>query len=193
MHRRAETRRGQTPGRVRLIGGSLRGSRLEVPDVAGLRPTSDRVRETLFNWLAPMIEGSRCLDLFAGTGALGLEAASRGAREVVLVERDLAAVAALRANVARLKAAACRVEACPAETYLRGTPQPFDLVLLDPPFAAAAWAPVIAALESGWLAPSAWLYIECPAETPVDPGPTWRPWREGRAGQVRYGLWRRPA
>lgn len=193
MRRRPESARAAAPGRVRIIGGSLRGSRIEVPDVPGLRPTSDRVRETLFNWLAPMIAGSRCLDLFAGTGALGLEAASRGAREVVLVERDPLATAALRANVARLKAAACRVEAGPAEAFLRGLPQPFDLVLLDPPFAAGAWAPVIAALEPGWLAPAAWLYIEAPADAPVDPGAAWRPWREGRAGQVRYGLWRRPA
>jgi 16S rRNA (guanine966-N2)-methyltransferase len=191
MRRRPEGRPAAAPGRVRIIGGSLRGSKLEVPAVAGLRPTSDRVRETLFNWLAPVVEGSRVLDLYAGTGALGIEAASRGAREVVLVERDPVAAAALRAHVARLKAVACRVEACAAETFLRGAPQPFDLVLLDPPFAAGAWTPAIAALEAGWLAPGAWLYVEAPADAPVDPGPRWQAWRDGRAGQVRYALWRR--
>src|SRR5436190_9613496 len=93
------------PGRIRIIGGSLRGSRLDVPDAPGLRPTADRIRETLFNWLAPSIPGARALDLYAGTGALGIEAWSRGAREVVLVERERALADALRDTVARLGAA----------------------------------------------------------------------------------------
>ena len=129
------------PGRIRIIGGSLRNSRLEVPDRPGLRPTPERVRETLFNWLAPVIAGSRCLDLFAGTGALGVEALSRGAARAQFVERDGRAVQALRANLARLKAADGRVAEADALAWLQGEAEPFDLVFLDPPFAAAAWTP----------------------------------------------------
>src|SRR5581483_4346490 len=99
----AKPRANAAPGRVRIIGGSLRGSKLEVPDVPGLRPTPDRVRETLFNWLMPVIDGARCLDLFAGTGALGIEALSRGAAVVDFVESDARLVALLRANLSRLK------------------------------------------------------------------------------------------
>src|SRR5688572_18662669 len=97
------------PGRIRIIAGTLRNSRLDVPHAAGLRPTSDRVRETLFNWLAPVTDGARCLDLYAGTGALGVEAASRGAREVVFVERDFALARAIEGNLARLKVAVGKV------------------------------------------------------------------------------------
>jgi 16S rRNA (guanine966-N2)-methyltransferase len=183
--------RSGAPGRVRVIGGSLRGSRIEVAAVDGLRPTPDRVRETLFNWLAPVIDGSRCLDLYAGTGALGLEAASRGAREVVLVESDRRAAEALRANVARLKAAACRVLESDALAFLGGTAQPFDVVFVDPPFAADAWAATALALDRGWLAPQAFVYLESPADViPVVPA-GWLGWRELRAGAVRAALYRR--
>src|SRR4051794_41546295 len=99
----AKPRANAAPGRVRIIGGSLRGSKLEVPHVPGLRPTPDRVRETLFNWLMPIIDGARCLDLFAGTGALGIEALSRGAAAVDFVETDAKLAQALRANLSRLK------------------------------------------------------------------------------------------
>ena len=183
--------RGSAPGRVRVIGGNLRGSRIEVPAVDGLRPTPDRVRETLFNWLAPVIDGSRCLDLYAGTGALGIEAASRGAREVVLVERERSAAAALRDNIERLKADACRVLESDAMAFLAGPPRPFDVVFVDPPFAADAWADAVQALDRGWLAPQALVYLESPADLAPAVPAGWLGWRELRAGAVRAALYRR--
>src|SRR5689334_11681486 len=118
-------------GRIRIIGGHLRNSRLDVPDLPGLRPTAERVRETLFNWLAPVISGARCLDLCAGTGALGIEALSRGAASVQFVERDARAAQALRENLVRLKAQGGQVAAVDAQQYLLAPAQPFGLVFLD--------------------------------------------------------------
>ena len=181
-------------GRVRIIGGSLRNSRLEVPALEGLRPTPERVRETLFNWLAPIIEGVQALDLCAGTGALGIEALSRGAGRVQFVERAARVAQALRANLARLKAEGGAVTVADAATFLAGAPTPFGLVLLDPPFAAQMWTPLAQRLEAdGWLAPAAWVYVESPRDlAPVLP-PTWSLHREGRAGEVRFALYRRCA
>ncbi|MEO6800297.1 MAG: 16S rRNA (guanine(966)-N(2))-methyltransferase RsmD, partial [Rhodanobacter sp.] len=122
-------------GRIRIIGGSLRNSRLQVPDLPGLRPTPERVRETLFNWLAPIIEGARCLDVCAGTGALGIEACSRGAASVQFVERDACAAQALRENLTRLQVDA-PVSTLDARAFLGGVAQAFDVVFLDPPFAS---------------------------------------------------------
>lgn len=179
------------PGTVRIIGGDWRGTKLPVADLDGLRPTADRVRETLFNWLQPILPGARVLDLFAGTGALGLEAVSRGAREAVLVERDPALVAGLRAIAAKLPGGA-RVHVAneDALAWLRRTPEPFDLAFVDPPFAADLWAPVLAALAP-LLAADAWLYVESPADAAPDPGAGWRLHREGRTRDVRYALLRR--
>ena len=179
-------------GRIRIIGGQLRNSRLDVPDLPGLRPTAERVRETLFNWLAPIISGARCLDLCAGTGALGIEALSRGAAGVQFVEREGKAAQALRDNLARLKASGGQVAASDAQLYLQGSAQPFDLVFLDPPFALELWTPLAQRLEqAGWLAPSAWIYVEAPRQaSPTLPG-NWAPHREGTAGDVRYALYRR--
>lgn len=179
------------PGKVRIIAGRWRGRRLPVADVPGLRPTPDRVRETLFNWLAPLVEGSRCLDLFAGSGALGMEAASRGAAAVCLVERDARALAVLRSNVELLDAAdSVEVIAADAIDLLRRSPPaPFDVVFLDPPYDAGLMAPALAALlAGGWLAPSGWLYLEWPrgAAAPV----TAVPWRSLAAGQVQCALFR---
>src|ERR1700743_55394 len=122
-----------TPGRIRVIGGQWRNSRLEVPDLPGLRPTPERVRETLFNWLMPVISGARCLDLCAGTGALGIEALSRGAAGVCFVERDARAAPAWRGNLQRRKRAGGEVSAVDAAVYLKGAAQRFELVFLDPP------------------------------------------------------------
>ncbi|WP_130619405.1 16S rRNA (guanine(966)-N(2))-methyltransferase RsmD [Dyella amyloliquefaciens] len=185
---------GRTPGRIRIIGGQLRNSRLEVPDLPGLRPTAERVRETLFNWLAPVISGVRCLDLCAGTGALGIEALSRGAAGVQFVERDARAAQALRDNLARLKTQAGQVSAADALAYLQGAPQPYGLVFLDPPFAHDLWAPLAQRLEQGgWLTPAAWIYVESPRDAaPILPA-TWLLHREGTAGEVRYALYRRAA
>lgn len=188
--RQGQRQLSATPGAVRIIGGVWRGSKLPVPERSGLRPTPDRVRETLFNWLAPVIAGSRCLDLFAGTGALGLEAASRGAGEVLLVERDPAAVAALRSHVERLRASQVRIHAGDALDLLRQPPaQPFNLVFLDPPYDAGLLAPALAAVRaSHWLAPGALVYCEWP---PAQPPPLAQPpWRSGRAGSVQFALYR---
>jgi len=179
------------PGRIRIIGGHLRNSRLNVPNLPGLRPTPERVRETLFNWLAPTVAGVRALDLCAGTGALGIEALSRGAAAVQFVEPDIAAAEALRSNLARLKADGV-VAGVDAARYLQGTPQPFGLVFLDPPFAFHLWTTLAQQLEQGgWLTASALIYVESPrATTPVLPA-SWMLHREGHAGDVRYALYRR--
>jgi 16S rRNA (guanine966-N2)-methyltransferase len=178
-------------GSVRIVAGSLRNSRIDVPDAPGLRPTPDRVRETLFNWLAPVIAGARCLDLFAGTGALGIEALSRGAAACTFVERDAALAAALRHTLARLKVAGAEVRNEPAERWLAGTAQPFDIAFVDPPFAQALWQPSLAALASGgWLAPGAYIYVESPAGAAPDVPSGWALHRESRAGDVRFALYR---
>lgn len=183
---------GRAPGRIRIIGGQLRNSRLDVPELPGLRPTAERVRETLFNWLAPVISGARCLDLCAGTGALGIEALSRGAAAVQFVERDTRAAQALRDNLARLKAQGGQVATADAMAYLQGTPQPFGLVFLDPPFAQDLWASLAQRLErGGWLTPAAWIYVESPRNAPPELPSTWMPHREGTAGEVGYALYRR--
>ncbi|MDE2307523.1 MAG: 16S rRNA (guanine(966)-N(2))-methyltransferase RsmD [Xanthomonadaceae bacterium] len=179
-------------GRIRIIAGSLRNSRLEVPDLPGLRPTAERVRETLFNWLAPAIAGARCLDLCAGTGALGIEALSRGAASVQFVERDARAGEALRGNLARLKVATGQVAVLAAEEFLRGPPQPHDLAFLDPPFALDLWAPLAQQLErAGWLAAQAMIYVESPRTGAPALPQNWMLQREGRAGEVRFALYRR--
>jgi len=179
----------QPPRKVRIIAGRLRGSKLEVPDRPGLRPTPDRVRETLFNWLAPRIEGAHCLDLFAGSGALGLEAISRGAASAVLVERDPALAASLRAAVARLGATGSEVRCVDALAFLAGPATPFDVVFVDPPFDAGLWSEVAARLaEGGWLAPGAVVHVEWPVDREPKLPPTWRVHREGRAGAVRHAL-----
>lgn len=181
-------------GTVRIVAGSLRGSRLAVPGVDGLRPTPDRVRETVFNWLAPVIAGARCLDLYAGTGALGIEALSRGARECVFVERDRALCRQLQDNLARLNVAAARVVNAAAEGFLAKPEAPFGLVFLDPPFGADLWATSARQLErGGWLAPDAWVHVEAPTGATFELPPNWNLHREGRAGAVRYALYRRVA
>lgn len=184
--------RSSTAGRIRVIGGTLRNSRIEVAGVAGLRPTPERVRETLFNWLAPTIEGARCLDLCAGTGALGIEALSRGAGSAWFVEPDGVAVQALRQNLARLKVTATQVTAMDAQIFLRHPSQPMDLVFMDPPFALDLWTALASGLEQGgWLASDALIYVECPrAISPTLP-PCWNLHREGDAGEVRFALYRR--
>ena len=185
-------RRGGHANQIRIIGGQWRSRRLEFPDAPGLRPTSDRVRETLFNWLAPVLPGARCLDLFAGSGALGIEALSRGAAEVVFVERDPAAVRVLRDNLTRLKAEGGRVELAEALNWLRRPGTPFEIVFLDPPFDADLLEPACAALEAGgWLTATAWIYLEAAAGwTPALPA-GWTLHREKTAGMVAYRLARR--
>jgi len=180
------------PGRIRIIGGHLRNSRLNVPDLPGLRPTAERVRETLFNWLAPTIAGVRALDLCAGTGALGIEALSRGAASVQFVEPERATADALRSNLARLKAEGGEVAAMEAAHFLQGAPRPFGLVFLDPPFALQLWGPLAQQLEQGgWLAEAAQVYVESPRGLAFALPSSWVLHREGHAGEVHYALYRR--
>ncbi len=177
---------------VRIVGGRWRGTRLPVADVPGLRPTPDRVRETLFNWLQPALPGARVLDLFAGSGALGLEALSRGAREAWLIEQDPGQAESLRNTVARLHAGdQANVVRADALAWLRTPMQgQFDIVFMDPPFAGDLWHPALALL-SPWLAAGAWLYIESPVARDVAPGPGWLPHRQGSTRETRYALYRR--
>lgn len=175
-------------GKVRIIGGRWRGTRLEVPGIDGLRPSSDRVRETLFNWLQGQIVGARCLDLFAGSGALGFEAASRGAREVVMIERDVRAAAGLRLAAQRLQATQIEVVEGDALAWLqRGSEREFDLVFVDPPFATSLHQTALDRLAP-WLADEAQVYLEYgPAQAPpVLPGFT--PRRDGRTRDARFSL-----
>jgi 16S rRNA (guanine966-N2)-methyltransferase len=183
------------PREVRIIGGLWKRSKLPVADRPGLRPTPDRVRETLFNWLGQTLEGWRCLDAFAGTGALGFEAASRGAAEVVLLERDPALVAQLAASKARLNASAVRIERSDALQWMaRAAPGAFELVLLDPPFDAPLALPAMAA-AARIIAPGGFVYVEAPK--PVEPAAAeaagLEPWRASRAGNVHFHLFRRVA
>ncbi|RYG87661.1 16S rRNA (guanine(966)-N(2))-methyltransferase RsmD [bacterium] len=179
---------------LRVIGGQFRGRKFTFPEAPGLRPTPDRVRETLFNWLQASIGGSRCLDLFAGSGALGLEALSRGAAAVTFVESNAGAVRALRATLERFGiASGADLQATTAERYLQLPAAPFDVVFLDPPFAAGLLAPSARALErGGFLAEGALVYVEAAAgdELPLLP-PAWQPHRSGKAGEVGYHLFRR--
>lgn len=189
--------RGQAPvGQVRIVGGRWRGTRLPVADAPGLRPTPDRVRETLFNWLQPALPGARVLDLFAGSGALGLEALSRGAREAWLVEYDPGQAESLRETVTRLHAGdEAHVVRADALAWLRAPLQgQFDIVFMDPPFAAGLWSQALALLPP-WLATDAWLYLETPVPSPAiqdfTPGPGWLEHRHGSARETRYALYRR--
>jgi 16S rRNA (guanine966-N2)-methyltransferase len=180
------------PGSVRIIGGRWRGTRLPVADAPGLRPTSDRARETLFNWLQPVLPGARVLDLFAGSGALGLEALSRGAAEALLVERDPRLAASLDQTIQRLQAdAQARAIRADAIAFLRAPLHGrFDLVFLDPPFADKAWIAVVAALPP-WLSDAAWLYMESPPDADATPGAGWRLHREGATRDARHSLYQR--
>ncbi|OIN04781.1 16S rRNA (guanine(966)-N(2))-methyltransferase RsmD [Oceanisphaera psychrotolerans] len=180
-------------GQIRLIGGQWRGRKLPVLDSEGLRPTTDRVKETLFNWLMFDVRGGRCLDLFAGSGSLGFEALSRGAAEVVLVEKDARVAQQLQRNLASLPAASGRVVNTDALGFLQGTATPFDLVFLDPPFHRELLPAACQQLEQGgWLSEDAKIYIEREqnAETLPLP-PTWRLLKDKQAGQVSYQLYTR--
>ncbi|AHM76267.2 16S rRNA (guanine(966)-N(2))-methyltransferase [Yersinia hibernica] len=178
-------------GQIRIIGGKWRGRKLPVPDSPGLRPTTDRVRETLFNWLAPMIQGARCLDCFAGSGALGLEALSRYAGEAILLEADRHVAKQLSSNLALLHADNGQVVNTNSLQWLAQPGQPFDLVFLDPPFRKGLLTDTINLLEQfNWLTTDAWIYVEAEAEsTAADVPASWQLHREKIAGQVAYRLY----
>ncbi len=185
----------QTPaaGQIRLIGGQWRGRKLPVPHSPGLRPTTDRVRETLFNWLAPMIQGARCLDCFAGSGALGLEALSRYAGSATLLEFERPVAQQLEKNLALLNANDGKVFNVNALQWLAKTGAAHDIVFVDPPFRKGILQETLSLLETqGWLADEAWIYVEAEVEHGVIPVPaSWRLHREKVAGQVAYRLYHR--
>jgi 16S rRNA (guanine966-N2)-methyltransferase len=176
---------------LRIVGGSLRSRKWTFAEAPGLRPTPDRVRETLFNWLAPHIAGMRVLDLFAGSGALGFEALSRGAASALLVESDRAAAANLRDTAQRFGLKQARVESTDALALLRSTAAgSFDLILLDPPFESTLLQSALKLIgQQKLLAEGGFCYMELPAESTLPALPDgWQPYRAGKAGEVGYHL-----
>ncbi|MDD1510283.1 16S rRNA (guanine(966)-N(2))-methyltransferase RsmD [Pseudomonas sp. CNPSo 3701] len=181
-------------GQLRIIAGQWRSRQFAFPMAHGLRPTPNRVRETLFNWLAPYVEAARVLDPFAGSGALFLEALSRGAGSALALDLNPAAVTSLRGHLATLRCDNGQVLQSDALAYLQSQPATlFDLVFLDPPFSQDLLLPACTLLEErGWLADDAWVYTES-EQVPSSlgmPG-NWRLHREQKAGQVHYALWER--
>ena len=181
-------------GQLRIIGGQWRSRQFNFPMAHGLRPTPNRVRETLFNWLAPYVEGAKVLDVFAGSGALFLEALSRGAGSALALDLNSAAINSLRGHLLTLRCDNGQLLQTDALRHLEQQPAtPFDLVFLDPPFSQGLLLPACTLLEEkGWLASDAWVYTE--SENPPSslglPG-NWRLHREQKAGQVYYALWER--
>jgi 16S rRNA (guanine966-N2)-methyltransferase len=179
--------------KLRIIGGAWRGRKLEFPPFDAIRPTPDRVRETVFNWLQDHIVGARCLDLFAGSGALGFEALSRGAAQVEFVEREPKVGRYLRETLQRLNAPQADVHVADAVQWLTNASRPFDIVFLDPPFSSDLLPTLCEQLETrGWLASSALIYIENASAkgTPVLPS-KWELIKSKTTGQVGYHLARR--
>ncbi|UCV08507.1 16S rRNA (guanine(966)-N(2))-methyltransferase RsmD [Dechloromonas denitrificans] len=174
---------------VRIIGGAWRRRMLKFPDSEGLRPTPDRVRETLFNWLGQELDGWHCLDLFAGSGALGFEAASRGAAQVVMVEQSPKVLAALRENAEILQnPREVEIIRRDALQYLASSKTKFDLIFLDPPY-KKGWIPRLEPLLPGVLKEDAAVYVE--AEHEIESLGDWRAVRHGKAGEVHFHLLRR--
>jgi len=171
--------------RVRIIAGQWRSRVIHFPAASELRPTPDRVRETLFNWLGQRLDGLECLDLFAGSGALGFEALSRGAKRVVMLERDRRVAAALRESASALAASGAEVVEGDAIAWLARPGERFDVAFVDPPYASGLAAQALERLPAR-LRPGARVYVES-ADT-LDAGAGWRVLREDRAGAVRYAL-----
>jgi 16S rRNA (guanine966-N2)-methyltransferase len=187
------------PNQLRIIGGQWRGRKLAIADVDGLRPTGDRIRETLFNWLQGDIVERHCLDLFAGSGALGLECLSRGAANVLLLEKHPTAAKQLRQHCERLETSNGKVVECDVLKWIASASKasgepitPVDVAFIDPPFAANLWAAVIDSLESSdILSPTAIIYIESPKEQVINTPPHWEMTKEKRTGQICYRLFQR--
>ena len=177
-------------GILRIIAGKWRGRKIQFPDVESLRPTPDRIRETLFNWLQNKIRDSRCLDLFSGSGALGLEAASRGASHVDLIELDNQVVRQLQQNCQQLSAEQCQVIQSTAQDFLSVNSQQYDIVFIDPPFQANLWSEIADLLvQKKVLVDNAHIYLECPKKQELPELPQqWQLIKEKTAGDVRYCL-----
>lgn len=175
---------------LRIVGGTWRSRRIQFADIPEIRPTPDRVRETLFNWLADRIEGARCLDLFAGSGALGFEAASRGASQVTQVDRDTSVAAMLESQKQALQARQVEIVCQDALDYVRQAKEPFDIVFLDPPFATDLDQQVLPVLLArGLVSPSGRVYVESPSGSVPELPDSLHCIREKTAGQVRYRLY----
>lgn len=183
--------RDRSQSRLRIIGGAWRGRTLTFHDAEGLRPTGDRIRETLFNWLNGYTPDAHVLDLFAGSGALAFEALSRGAASATLVERNAKTARNLRENLQKLTCQRANVEQMDALQLLaQPAPQSYDLVFLDPPFDLNLWQPAIDALSNnGWLRARAQVYVETPLDTVLIAPPTWQLKKQKRAGQVCFSLY----
>lgn len=180
-------------GELRIIGGDWRSRLLRFPDAGGVRPSPARIRETLFNWLNFHVAGSHCLDLFAGSGALGLEALSRGAAKATLVDHTPVLAQSLRDNLRLLKSDKGEVICRDVEAYLGDRQQPpFDIIFMDPPFRQGWLGRLFPLLESGhWARPGGWVYVESESELTTPPVPkTWQLHRQKTAGQVSYSLYR---
>ncbi|QKX16784.1 16S rRNA (guanine(966)-N(2))-methyltransferase RsmD [Microbulbifer sp. YPW1] len=170
---------------LRIIGGRWRGRKVAFAPIDGLRPTGDRLRETLFNWLQFHLPGARCLDLFAGSGALGLEALSRGAETVDFVELDRGAAQTLRQQLDLLQAEGGRVHNCPAEVFLSQPAAPYDVIFIDPPFANDLWQSALSGLvEAGCIGEGTLIYVESPRNTLIEAPADWQLEKEKHAGQV---------
>lgn len=179
---------------LRIIGGEWRGRKLRFPDAPNLRPTPDRVRETIFNWLAPMIHGARCLDLFAGSGALGLEALSRGAAFTTFVDSHKKVTQALKEHLDLLSANnQAEVLQMDSVKFLKNDAQPYDLIFLDPPYHLDFMQKVVPLLEdNGWLSDNAMLYLEIEKRQSLPELPlNWQQLKEKTAGEVNYFLFQR--
>lgn len=176
------------PRHIRIVGGTWRSRLIEVADRPGLRPTPDRARETLFNWLGQTLDGLACLDLFAGSGILGFEAASRGAANATLIEQDARALAALRRNAEKLGATQIEIVQGNALEFLASTARRFDVAFADPPYRQGLIGQIMPLLARVML-PGALAYAE--AETPLTPSAGWRVFRQSRAGQVHFHLFER--
>lgn len=190
MARRHQHGKREPGGSVRIIGGRWRGRKLAVAPRPALRPSPDRVRETLFNWLTPYLAGARCLDLFAGTGVLGFEAASRGAASATLLDNDHLVAAHLRDHAKLLGATEVTVIESDALAWLRSQePTPYDIVFIDPPFGHGQIETAIDELQRGWLGNHAWVYLEA-EKIPILQleAAGWRVTREGRTRHIRFVL-----
>ena len=196
-HKSTSATKKTTQGQLRIIGGSWRGQKLSFADVDGLRPTGDRIRETLFNWLAPVINGAHCLDLFAGSGALGFEALSRGAASATLIEKDQTAFTLLQQSQRQLQTTDTEIINADALQWLTNNAQAmsdktFDVVFLDPPFAKDLLQPCCDLLQQHLLTQGTYIYIETDRQQPAPTTPAdWHLLKEKTAGQVCYRLYHR--
>lgn len=176
--------------KLRIIGGEWRSRQLPIIELDGLRPTTDRVRETVFNWLSFEIPGARCLDLFSGSGALGLEALSRGAKECTFVELNRSVAQQIERNLSTLQASNGAVHNTDALSFLQTNPVPFDVIFLDPPFRKGLLEQVLPKLDERWLAANAYIYIERESEAQLSQLPDhWQLKKEKRAGQLTFALY----